>query len=87
MYSYLINVNEEFYEELYVYTIKIFNEFLLLAAFALALAGIVGVFFEPTPEAIRDGGQKWALIYVAIGVGCWIFGMLQVSKEDLFFLP
>jgi ATP-binding cassette subfamily B (MDR/TAP) protein 1 len=50
---------------------------LQMPAFALALAGIVGVFFEPTPEAIRDGGQKWACIYVAIGVGCWIFGMLQ----------
>lgn len=46
----------------------------------------MGVFFEPTPEAIRDGGQKWALIYVAIGVGCWVFGMLQVSKDEFFFL-
>ena len=51
-----------------------------LAAFALALAGIVGVFFKPTADEIRDGGQKWACIYVGIGVGCWIFGMLQVSN-------
>lgn len=71
----------------YSFAIKLLNELLLFAAFALALAGIVGVFFEPTPEAIRDGGQKWALIYVAIGVGCWIFGMLQVRKLNFSFLP
>lgn len=50
---------------------------LQMPAFALALAGIVGVFFKPTADEIRDGGQKWACIYVGIGVGCWVFGMLQ----------
>ena len=35
------------------------------------------IFFKPTEDEIRGGGQKWALIYVAIGIGCWVFGMLQ----------
>ena len=54
----------------------------MFAGFALALAGIIGVFYEPTDEEIRSGGQKWACIYVGIGVACWIMGMLQVPCQQ-----
>ncbi len=57
------------------------------AGFALALAGIIGVFYEPNADAIRSGGLKWAGIYVAIGIGCWLAGTIQVtgciSSNDL----
>ena len=60
------------------------------AGFALALAGIIGVFYEPTADAIRSGGLKWAGIYVAIGIGCWLAGTIQVtgciSSDDLLDL-
>lgn len=48
-----------------------------MPAFALAMAGIVESFYQPTPGLITDGGQKWAIIYVGIGVGCIIFSSLQ----------
>jgi hypothetical protein len=50
----------------------------------LALAGIIGVFYKPTDEEIKDGGQKWAAIYVGIGFACWIMGMLQVCAALIF---
>lgn len=49
-----------------------------LAAFALALSGIVGVFFKPTGNEIRHGGEKWAIIYVSIGIGSILFATIQV---------
>jgi hypothetical protein len=54
----------------------------------LALSGIIEVFFLPTSGEIKDGGAKWAGIYVGIGVGCLFFGIMQVCFEasiDGFF--
>lgn len=46
-------------------------------AFALALSGIVQALYSPTTDAILAGGEKWALIYVGIGVGCALSGTVQ----------
>lgn len=61
-------------------------------AFSIALSYVVNIFFKPTAEEIRSGGEKWAGIYVAIGVGCLLAGMVQVilisqinAIKNLFF--
>lgn len=50
---------------------------LQMPSFALAMAGIVESFYQPMPGLITDGGQKWAIIYVGIGVGCVVLSSLQ----------
>lgn len=50
---------------------------LQMPSFALAMAGIVESFYQPTPGLITDGGQKWAIIYVGIGAGCIVLSSLQ----------
>eukprot|EP00889_Picochlorum_renovo_P007910 jgi/Picre1/34940/NNA_002406.t1 len=46
-------------------------------AYSLALSGSVDAFLRPTPELIKDGGSKWALVYTGIGFGFVVFGALQ----------
>lgn len=46
-------------------------------AYSLALSGSVDAFLKPTPEMIRVGGSKWALVYTGIGFGFIAFGALQ----------
>ena len=58
-----------------------------MPGFSLALASIINVFFAPVSnpacagdaahDCIIDGGRKWSLIFVGIGLGCIILGILQ----------
>lgn len=58
-----------------------------MPGFSLALASIINVFYAPisNPECagaaghdcVIDGGRKWSLIFVGIGLGCIILGILQ----------
>ena len=44
---------------------------------SLAMAGVIQVYYEPTPDEIRAGGTKYALINVGIGLGSWVMSALQ----------
>lgn len=48
-----------------------------MPAFALALAGIIEVFYRTDEQSIREGGRVWACAYIGIGFGCISFGALQ----------
>lgn len=58
-----------------------------MPGFALALSSIIGVFYAPVSdpdcagdagsECVLSGGRKWSLIFMAIGLGCILFGILQ----------
>jgi hypothetical protein len=66
----------------YITTFTIFTNNLtesFFPAFALALSGIVGTFYDTTPNQIRHGGDKWAIVYTALGCAATISGVLQVN--------
>lgn len=66
----------------YISTFTIFTNNLtesFSSAFALALSGIVGTFYDTTPSQIRHGGDKWAIVYTALGCAATISGVLQVN--------
>lgn len=58
-----------------------------MPGFALALSSIIGVFYAPVSdpncagdagrECVLSGGREWSLIFMGIGLGCILFGILQ----------
>jgi ATP-binding cassette subfamily B (MDR/TAP) protein 1 len=58
-----------------------------MPGFALALSSIIAVFYAPVSNpdcagaaasgCVLSGGAKWALIFMGIGLGCILFGILQ----------
>lgn len=50
---------------------------LIFPVFAIIYAQFIGVYFLVDPEEIRDKSSFWSLMFVALGVGCFVASIMQ----------
>lgn len=50
--------------------------------FSLAVSSITAAFFSPSRDYLTSQVRKWCFVYVGIGVGALIAGLLQVTTIE-----
>lgn len=47
------------------------------AGFSLAFAAVLSALYNPDPDSVRAGGEKWGVVFAAMGLGCFVLSTLQ----------